>query len=146
MLQFLQKYIVKTIKFYPKKSYGADCAKKQGVVSIDLFWVSCICPPKKISWAKSVSKVIAPPREMLLSFSIGTFLTNYDVTNRKHYLDLIYSIVRKRTIWEPNKSMETTQGGSTLHRSGIEYPFLNSKFERFCARYWRLKLVITGGV
>ena len=45
---------------------------------------------------------------MLLSFSIWTFLTNYDITNKKHYIDLIYSIVRKQTIWEPNKSMETT--------------------------------------
>ena len=31
-----------------------------------------------------------------------------DVTNRKHSFDLIYSILRKWTILEPNKSMETT--------------------------------------
>ena len=28
-------------------------------------------------------KFVAPPKEMLLSFSIVWFLTNYDVTNRK---------------------------------------------------------------
>ena len=26
---------------------------------------------------------VAPPKEMLLSFSIVQFLTNYDITNRK---------------------------------------------------------------
>ena len=26
--------------------------------------------------------IIVPPKEMLLSFSIGTFLTNYDIKNR----------------------------------------------------------------
>ena len=34
--------------------------------------------------AKRASEVIVELKEMLLSFSIGTFLTNYDVTNRKH--------------------------------------------------------------
>ena len=33
--------------------------------------------------AKIASKTIVPPKEMLLLFSIGTFLTNYDVTCRK---------------------------------------------------------------
>ena len=47
---------------------------------------------------------------MLLSFSIGTFLTNYDVTKRKLY------IVQKQTICKPNKSMETTLSGSNLGR------------------------------
>ena len=47
---------------------------------------------------KRASKIIVPPKEMLLSFSIGTFLSNYDVTNRKHKMDLKYSIVQKRTI------------------------------------------------
>ena len=28
-------------------------------------------------------KCVAPPKEMLLSFSIVRFLTNYDITNRK---------------------------------------------------------------
>ena len=48
--------------------------------------------------AKRASEVIVELKEMLLSFSIGTFLTNYDVTNRKHEIDPIYSFVRKWTI------------------------------------------------
>ena len=40
------------------------------------------------------SCIIVPPKEMLLSFSIGTFLANYDVTNRKQQIDPIYSIVQ----------------------------------------------------
>ena len=48
---------------------------------------------------------------MLLSFSIGTFFTNYGVANRKHEMDLIYSIVQKRTIWEQNNSTEATNLG-----------------------------------
>ena len=48
--------------------------------------------PKKLSQAlkvalylcaKRASKIIVQPMEMLLSLSIGTFLTNYDVTDRK---------------------------------------------------------------
>ena len=40
--------------------------------------------PKNIKvCAKSVSKIIAPPKEMLLSFLIGTFKTNYDVIRIK---------------------------------------------------------------
>ena len=89
------------------------------VVSIDLFSISCmpflyhgvyfrpskknlslkknaqngsICP-KLFFCANRASKTIVPPKEMLLSFSIETFLTNYDVTNRKHWMDLIYSTV-----------------------------------------------------
>ena len=65
-----------------------------------------ICP-KKFFCAKRASKIIVPPKEMLFSFSTGTFLTNNDVTNRKHKINLIYSIVQKRTIWKQNKSMET---------------------------------------
>ena len=34
--------------------------------------------------AKRASKILVPPEEMLHLFSIGTFLTNYDVTNREH--------------------------------------------------------------
>ena len=34
-------------------------------------------------WAKRARKIIVPPKEMLLSFSIGPILTNYDVTCRK---------------------------------------------------------------
>ena len=33
---------------------------------------------------------------------------HYDVTNRKHLIYPKYNIVQKRTIWEQNKSMETT--------------------------------------
>ena len=48
------------------------------------------------------------PKEMLLSFSIGTFLTNYDVTcsklNTRYYTPL-YGNNQK---WAWNKSMETT--------------------------------------
>ena len=40
--------------------------------------------PKDVFWAKRASKIIVLPKEILSSFSIGTFLTNYDVTNRKH--------------------------------------------------------------
>ena len=56
-----------------------------GVVSIGVFWLFF----KPFSYngdymvcVKRASKMIVPPKEMLLSFSIGTFLTNYDVTIR----------------------------------------------------------------
>ena len=39
--------------------------------------------PKMYLCTKRLRKIIVPPMEMLLSFSIGTFLTNYDVINRK---------------------------------------------------------------
>ena len=39
--------------------------------------------PKMYLCAKRAIKIIVPPKENLLSFSIGTFLTNYDVTCRK---------------------------------------------------------------
>ena len=65
-------------------------------------------PPKELFCGKRASKMIVPPKEMLLSFSIGTFLTNYDVTIRKQWKGLLCFIVRKRTIWGQNKSMETT--------------------------------------
>ena len=45
--------------------------------------------------AKRAGKMIVPPKEMLLSFSIGTFLTYYDVTCRKLLNVLIYSTVKK---------------------------------------------------
>ena len=44
---------------------------------------------------------------MLLSFSFGTFLTYYDVTNRKLKYVLTSSIVQKLTKWERNTPMET---------------------------------------
>ena len=40
----------------------------------NFFW------PQSYFCAKRASKIIVPSKEMLLSFSIGTFLTNYDVT------------------------------------------------------------------
>ena len=46
---------------------------------------SCICP-QNVSLRKErrvQTKFGAPPKEMLVSFSIVLFLTNYDVTNRK---------------------------------------------------------------
>ena len=64
---------------------------------------------QKYFCAKRVSKIIAPPIEIVLLFSIGTFLTNYDITDRKLYYTLIQSIVQKQTIWEQNNSMETTE-------------------------------------
>ena len=63
----------------------------------------CTCPKKffvQREWVKLLS-------EMLLLFSFGTFLTNYDITNRKHLIDSIYSIVQKQTIWGQSGSMET---------------------------------------
>ena len=62
---------------------------------------------------------IVPPKEIVLSFSNGTFLTNYDITDRNLYYMLIYSIVQKWTIWEQNNSMETTYG---FRSSGWEAP------------------------
>ena len=54
-------------------------------------------------------KFVAPPKEMLLSFSIVWFLTNYDVINRKHKIDPIYSIVEKGIKKTRNRPMETTK-------------------------------------
>ena len=51
----------------------------------------------KVVCRKRASEMIVPSKEMLLSFSIGTFLTNYDITIRKQYKGLIYSIVQKGT-------------------------------------------------
>ena len=41
------------------------------------------------------------------SFSIGAFLTNYDITNRKQYKPLIISIGAKKKFESRNKSMKT---------------------------------------
>ena len=41
--------------------------------------------------AKKARKIIVPPKEMLLLFAIGTFLTKYDVKKRKLKKDLLYS-------------------------------------------------------
>ena len=53
--------------------------------------------PAKFPHFKRSNCFIVPPKEMLLSFSIGTFLTNYDITDRKLYYTLFYSIVQKQT-------------------------------------------------
>ena len=45
---------------------------------------------------------------MLISFSIGTFLTNYDVTCRKLQMSLMHSSVWKRKKRGQNKSLDTT--------------------------------------
>ena len=69
--------------------------------------------------AKRVSKIVVLPKEMLFSFSTVHFLTNYDVTNRKHKMHLIYSIVQKRKIWARIKSMETTRAKLDLRLTTI---------------------------
>ena len=69
---------------------------------------------KRSFCAKRASKLIVLPKEMLVLFSIGTFLTNYDVKDRKLHCTSIYSTVRKRTMWEQNNSMETTIIGSLV--------------------------------
>ena len=48
---------------------------------------------------------LVPPKEMLVSLSIGTFLTNYDIY-RKLQKPLIHSSVRKQT----KKRVELTNG------------------------------------
>ena len=45
---------------------------------------------------------------MILSFSIGTFLTNYDVTIRKLNMHLYTPVYKNEQKWGENKSMETT--------------------------------------
>ena len=51
----------------------------------------CLCSKRKGERVKFV----AAPKEMLLLFSILWFLSNYDIINRKHSIELVYSIVRK---------------------------------------------------
>ena len=58
--------------------------------------------------AKRATEIIVPPKEMLLSFSSGTFLTNYDVIIRKLKYVLIHSTVQKRATKAQNKSIDTT--------------------------------------
>ena len=58
---------------------------------------------------------------MLLSFSIGTFLTNYDITYRNLQCILTYSIVQKWTKQERNNPIETT---SWLFAK-VEIPFFS---------------------
>ena len=53
-------------------------------------------------------KMIVQPKEFSLFVSIGTFLTNYDVTNRKLKYVVTYSIARKQTEWERHIPMEAT--------------------------------------
>ena len=54
-----------------------------------------LCPKIK-SCTKRASKIIVQPQEMLLLFSIGTFLTNYDVIRRNLNTWVLHSIVRKQ--------------------------------------------------
>ena len=60
---------------------------------------------------------------MLLSISIGNFLTNYDITNRKFQFNLTYSIVQKRTNWEKNNAMETTETTKCLMDIAVIWQF-----------------------
>ena len=53
--------------------------------------------------------MIVPPKEMLLLFSIGTFLTNYDVTIRNIRKVQYTPLYKKQLFYWINKSMETTQ-------------------------------------
>ena len=69
--------------------------KEKGSISKCAKW-QYLCPKMNFC-AKRVSKIIVLPEEMLLSFSIRTFLSNYDVTFRKLQMSLIHSIERKQT-------------------------------------------------
>ena len=64
--------------------------------------------------------MIVMPKEMLLSFSIGTFLSNYDITIRKQQKGLIYSIVQKSTFWEQKQV-----NGNYLNKAHTWYISLN---------------------
>ena len=77
-----------------------------------------LCPNIKFC-AKRASKIIVRPKEMLLLFSIRTFLTNYDVTSRKLRRFVIHSTVRKRTKKRENKSMETIDVFKAARNAGI---------------------------
>ena len=46
-------------------------------------------------------KFVAPPKEMLLSFLIVQFLTNYDIINRNQYMNLVYS-----SVWKGHKGSQ----------------------------------------
>ena len=57
-------------------------------LTLDHFQSNCLFSAKffctkMLFCAKSASKFIVPPTELKLLFSIGTFLTNYDVINRQ---------------------------------------------------------------
>ena len=50
---------------------------------------SYLCP-KMYLYAKRASKIKVLPKEMLLSFSIGTFFTNFDITNRELHSNILH--------------------------------------------------------
>ena len=54
---------------------------------------------------------------MLLSFSIGTILTNYDLTCRKLNTCYYTPLYKNEQKWARNKSMETTFGEGRHKRS-----------------------------
>ena len=58
---------------------------------------------------------------MQLSNYIGTFLSNYDVTNKKLQYDLMNSILRKQTKRVQNSPMETTQNVQSVHQVVLAY-------------------------
>ena len=61
------------------QSYYLDPQTNIITFSLDRLFAKkcCLC-------AKRLSKIVFPPKEMLFSFSIVWFLTNYDITNREH--------------------------------------------------------------
>ena len=59
-----------------KLAWGKQFYNK--VVSTGLY----LCPKMNIC-ANRAFKIKVPPKEMLLTFSIGTILANYDIINRK---------------------------------------------------------------
>ena len=76
------------------------------VVSIELFWFYFVSfSDNGVCFLRFI---YSPPNKMWLSIPIGTFLTNYDVTNRKLQPIETYSIERKQTKWERKSPMETT--------------------------------------
>ena len=49
--------------------------------------------------AKRASKIVVPPKEMLLSFACVRFLTNCDVRERKQHINLTILCVLKTNFW-----------------------------------------------
>ena len=85
-------------------------------VSIGLFWFCFVF--FSTQWNIFAQRCIVAQREQVKNsptqrnvalISIGTFSTNYDVTNIKLWYVVTYSIVRKQTNLEHNNAMETTE-------------------------------------
>ena len=84
-------------------------------------------------------KVVAPPIEGELSFSIGTFLNNYDVINRKTIRKLprrTYSTIQKEMKRLENNIVENTQAQLLLlHLVNITHIFHFSYRHLFLCMY-----------